>query len=71
MTAYVTMVSFDRGHIQEMSGTACSEMWGLWFSSDLLADRLSPCNLQTTNQIRRTDTHCCYILVCVWKLKAR
>lgn len=59
MTAYVTMVSIDSGRIQEMSGTACSEMWGLWFSSDLLSDRLSPCNLKTTQRCvgTQTDTH--------------
>lgn len=35
-------------NIQEMSGTACSATWSLRSSSDLLSDRLSPCNLETT-----------------------
>lgn len=65
MTANVTMVSFDRGHVQEMSGTACSEMWGLWFSSDLLSDRVSPCNLETTQHITRTHAMSIHTGVCL------
>lgn len=39
---------------QEMSGTACSDMWDLWSSSDRLSDSVSPCSLETT---RKTYTH--------------
>lgn len=44
-------------NLQEMSGTACSDMWGLRSSSDLLSDRLSPCNLETTHNTQRYCTH--------------
>lgn len=41
-------------NIQEMSGTACSDTWGLCSSSDLVSDRVSPCNLQTTHNTYTT-----------------
>ena len=37
-------------YLPEMSGTACSDMWGLCSSSDRLSDRVSPCNLETTRK---------------------
>lgn len=37
--------------LQDISGTACSDMCGLRSSSDLLSDSVSPCNLETTHNI--------------------
>lgn len=60
-------------NLQEMSGTACSDMWGLRSSSDLLSDRLSPCNLETThNAIVHTGSQANIIAqICIFQQQNR
>lgn len=47
-------------NLQEMSGTACSDMWVLCSSSDLPSDKLSPCSLETTHNTN-TSVHRGYL----------